>query len=72
MYFTVHVVRVDENAVIKIADFGLSRDIFHADYYRVQSLEQPLPVRWLAPECVIDKVFTHKTDVVQTMLTLHE
>ena len=58
------VCRVDERFAIKIADFGLSRDIFHGDYYRMQSLDQPLPVRWMAYESITERLFTQKTDVV--------
>ena len=49
--------------VAKVADFGLSRDIYVSDYYK---LDHPalLPVKWLAPEALFDKCFTTKTDVV--------
>ena len=49
--------------VAKVADFGLSRDIYVSDYYK---LDHPalLPVKWLAPEALFDKCFTTKSDVV--------
>ena len=49
--------------VTKIADFGLSRDIYVSDYYK---LDHPalLPVKWLAPEALFDKCYTTKSDVV--------
>jgi len=37
---------VGEHLTVKIADFGLSRDIYSSDYYRVQS-KSLLPVRYV-------------------------
>ena len=51
----------------KVADFGLTQDIYITDYYRIGH-NTPLPVKWLAPETLIDKVFTKQSDVVSTML----
>ncbi|XP_061846106.1 proto-oncogene tyrosine-protein kinase ROS [Colius striatus] len=48
--------------VVKIGDFGLARDIYKNDYYR-KSGEGLLPVRWMAPESLIDGVFTNRSDV---------
>ena len=48
---------------VKVADFGLSRDIYAVDYYRLEH-STPLPVKWLAPESIFDRIFTVKSDVV--------
>jgi len=48
---------------VKVADFGFSRDVYMSDYYRL-SRSTPLPVKWLAPESLHDKVFTVNSDVV--------
>ncbi|NWX43370.1 ROS1 kinase, partial [Steatornis caripensis] len=48
--------------VVKIGDFGLARDIYKNDYYRKRG-EGLLPVRWMAPESLIDGVFTNCSDV---------
>ena len=51
---------------VKVADFGLARDIYiYTDsYYTLASKKKPLPIKWLAPEALLDRVFTEKTDVV--------
>ncbi|ODM95791.1 Proto-oncogene tyrosine-protein kinase ROS [Orchesella cincta] len=48
--------------VVKIGDFGLARDIYRNDYYRKEG-EGLLPVRWMAPESLVDGVFTTQSDV---------
>ena len=53
--------------IAKVADFGLSRDVYETDYYRIRH-NTPLPVKWLAPEALIDKEFTAQSDVVSTMM----
>ncbi|XP_025267247.1 protein sevenless-like [Camponotus floridanus] len=50
-----------ENRVIKIGDFGLTREIKN-DYYRLKG-EDLLPIRWMAPESLIMGIFTSQTDV---------
>lgn len=106
-------VLVTEDNVMKIADFGLARDIHHIDYYKkttnvsagaarplpqdseplgyphpdrlggrvswVQPYVRPclpratpvspcclqgrLPVKWMAPEALFDRIYTHQSDV---------
>ena len=55
--------RVSDDLTVKVADFGLSRDIYSKDYYRMGT-QTLLPVKWMAPESLNDNVFTEKSDVV--------
>ena len=58
------VLRIDEHYVIKIADFGLSEDIYSKTYFRQQSASVKLPVKWMALESLQEGVFSEKSDVV--------
>ncbi|XP_064606220.1 tyrosine-protein kinase transmembrane receptor Ror-like isoform X2 [Liolophura sinensis] len=53
---------VGDSLTVKISDFGLSRDIYSSDYYRVQS-KSLLPVRWMPPEAILYGKFTTESDV---------
>uniref|UniRef100_A0A669D3R1 Fibroblast growth factor receptor n=1 Tax=Oreochromis niloticus TaxID=8128 RepID=A0A669D3R1_ORENI len=55
-------VLVTDDSVMKIADFGLARDIHHIDYYK-KTTNGRLPVKWMAPEALFDRIYTHQSDV---------
>ncbi|KAK3750967.1 hypothetical protein QZH41_000723 [Actinostola sp. cb2023] len=55
-------VLVAEDYVIKIADFGLARDVHNIDYYR-KTTDGRLPVKWMALEALFDRVYTAQSDV---------
>ncbi|ELU14629.1 hypothetical protein CAPTEDRAFT_162027 [Capitella teleta] len=52
---------VGDSLTIKISDFGLSRDVYSSDYYRVQS-KSLMPVRWMPPESILYGKFTMESD----------
>ncbi|XP_053386447.1 BDNF/NT-3 growth factors receptor-like isoform X4 [Mercenaria mercenaria] len=53
---------VGEGFVVKISDFGMSRDIYTCDYYRIGG-SRMLPVRWMSPEAVKWGRFTTDSDI---------
>lgn len=55
-------VLVSEDYVVKIADFGLARDVHQHDYYR-KTTDGRLPVKWMAPEALFQRVYTTQSDV---------
>ena len=57
--------RVDTLLSIKIADFGLAKDVYSTEYYRVGKHIR-LPVKWMSLESLLDGYFDEKTDVVCT------
>ena len=49
---------------VKVADFGLSRDIYTTEYYRTKDKARPMPMKWMAPESLQKDLFTSPSDVV--------
>ena len=45
---------------VKIGDFGLARYLSRKMYYRGWGF---LPIKWMAPECLSEGVFSTKSDV---------
>ncbi|XP_007442052.1 macrophage-stimulating protein receptor-like [Python bivittatus] len=55
---------LDETFTVKVADFGLARDIFDKEYYSIrQHRGAKLPVKWMALESLQTQKFTTKSDV---------
>ena len=56
--------------MIKVADFGLTEDMYATMYYRQEKskrgAEERLPIRWMAPESIENNIYDEKTDVVST------
>ncbi|KAJ3588409.1 hypothetical protein NHX12_012002 [Muraenolepis orangiensis] len=51
-----------ENNVVKICDFGLARDVYKDPDY-VRKGDARLPLKWMAPEAIFDKIYTTQSDV---------
>ena len=63
--------RIDDQGIIKVADFGLSEDVYEQNYFRQRFSRQDsdsapikLPLKWMALESLHDGVFSEKSDVV--------
>nr|CAD2144545.1 unnamed protein product [Meloidogyne enterolobii] len=48
---------------VKIADFGLARELEHKQKAIKLRKDQRLPIKWLAPETMIERACTKKSDV---------
>ncbi|XP_062868458.1 NT-3 growth factor receptor [Trichomycterus rosablanca] len=53
---------VGNGLLVKIGDFGMSRDIYSMDYYRVGG-HTMLPIRWMPPESIMYRKFSTESDV---------
>ena len=57
--------------MIKVADFGLSEDVYSRNYFRQGKVKDEsgsdvkLPMKWMAIESMMDGIFNEKTDVVE-------
>ncbi|KJE90844.1 tyrosine-protein kinase Srms [Capsaspora owczarzaki ATCC 30864] len=54
---------VSSELTVKISDFGMSRSLAEEqDYYRMHNRGK-VPVKWMAPECINYRKFSHSSDV---------
>ena len=50
-------VLVGQEGVVKIADFGMARDLSDCDYYKKVG-DGKMPVKWMSPESLFERVCT--------------
>ena len=49
---------------MKVADFGMSKDIYEKGYYQQTDRDKPLPLRWMSLESLREGVYNTQSDVV--------
>ena len=66
--------RIDGNGVIKVADFGLTEEMYNTNYFRQErgegGNEEKVPIRWMAPESIENDIYNEATDVVSHSLMI--
>ena len=66
--------RIDQHGVIKVADFGLTEDMYLRNYFRRDKSEgrseEKVPIRWMAPESVENNIYNERTDVVSVLYNI--
>ncbi len=55
---------MDEEFHVRVADFGLARDIYEKEYYSSADKKAKLPVKWMAIESLEKGTYSAKSDVV--------
>ena len=57
--------RIDDKLRIRIGDFGVSVDLYSSKYFQQgEEFSVKLPVKWMALESLLNRIFSEKTDVV--------
>lgn len=55
-------VLVGENKIAKVADFGLTRNVYDQGVYQAKR-NRKLPLKWMSIEAIFDQTFTTQSDV---------
>ena len=68
--------RLDMCGTVKVADFGLSEDMYSTNYFRqgknsVDTVETKVPIRWMPLESIEEGLYTEKSDVVSLVYSQH-
>ena len=62
--------------VVKVADFGLTEDVYATRYYRQEKskegAEKKVPIRWMPPESIENSIYNEKTDVVSICILAYK
>lgn len=61
----------DDN-LVKISDFGLTRDVYESCEYQKAQTAGKLPIKWMAIESLFDNTYTTKSDVWSYGIVLWE
>ena len=57
-------VLVHHNKVLKVADFGMTRDVYEdPDEVYVKTTKGKVPIRWMAPESLTLRTYSTESDV---------
>ncbi|XP_068237218.1 vascular endothelial growth factor receptor 1-like [Palaemon carinicauda] len=54
---------LDERYIVKISDFGFSKDVYHKNYMKSGQSLCLMPVKWMSPEYLKDQIRSIQSDI---------
>ena len=58
---------MNDKYLVKIADFGMSQDMYEKNYIRDINSSKPKPVKWMSLESLTEGLYNEKTEVVSVL-----
>ena len=53
--------------MVKISDFGLTKNLHEIEYYKINDYQKALPIRWMSQEALQQNVHSKQSDVVSKL-----
>ena len=53
--------------MVKISDFGLTKNLQEIDYYNIKDDQNAMPIRWMSLEALQQNIYSKQSNVVSKL-----